>query len=96
MRLGSYPRENQEIDDDSDEEVTGFEQAGLNAVGTRSSQDPIRKRRREQGIASTRNLQTGRYEQPMVTDLENEEVMMEGGPSQSLYMTQIENTPTSS
>jgi hypothetical protein len=83
-----------EIDDPSDEEVVGYEQAGLNAVGTRNSQDSARKRRREQGIASTRNPQTGRYEQPRVTDLDDEEVMAEG-PSQLSYTQLDMSTPSS-
>ncbi|KAJ6102679.1 hypothetical protein N7486_005106 [Penicillium sp. IBT 16267x] len=94
MRLGSCPDQNLEIDDPSDEEVVGYEQAGLNAVGTRNSQDSARKRRREQGIASTRNPQTGRYEQPRVTDLDDEEVMAEG-PSQLSYTQLDMSTPSS-
>ncbi len=67
--LGSRPELNEEIDDEEDE-FAGY----VNSMNTRS-QDDVRKRRRENGIASTRNREAGRYMGPSAQT--EDDVMME-------------------
>ncbi|KAJ9481739.1 hypothetical protein VN97_g11725 [Penicillium thymicola] len=76
FRLGTSPELNEEIDDDDE---TG---AGVHALGTRASQDAVRKRRRENGVASTRSYEAGRYEPARVEEIVgDEEVMMDSPPT---------------
>ena len=83
-RLGSRPEANTEIDADSDEEVAGY----VNAVDVRGSQptDEVRKRRRANGVASTRYRENGRFVsapsiQPRVEEVEeDDDVMMDCMP----------------
>ena len=87
LRLGSRGGDNTAIDEDSDEdlEIAGY----VNAVGTRSSQDAdAGKRRRENGIASTRSRQAGQYVAPRVEDLVDDDVMMDRMPEETQSSSQ--------
>ncbi|KAK5790997.1 hypothetical protein VI817_006306 [Penicillium citrinum] len=68
--LGSRPELNEEIDDEEDE-FAGY----VNSMNTRS-QDDMRKRRRENGIVSTRNREAGRY-MGLSAQAEEDDIMME-------------------
>ena len=68
--LGSRPELNEEIDDEEDE-FAGY----VNSMNTRS-QDDVRKRRHENGIASTRNREAERYMGPSA-QAEEDDIMME-------------------
>ena len=90
-RLGRKPELNEEIDDD-EEGFAGY----VNSVNTRRSQDGVRKRRREQNIASTKHREVGRYMAPsaQVEEIEDE-VMMESLPlqeNQDPSQTQVRQT----
>ncbi|KAJ5112806.1 Zinc knuckle domain containing protein [Penicillium argentinense] len=84
--LGISPEENQEIDCDDEIIDVGYESAGINAVETRGSQqqDPVRAKRRANGIASTKTWQSGQYMQPSrqarVENIDNDDVMMDRPP----------------
>ncbi|KAJ5110151.1 hypothetical protein N7532_002796 [Penicillium argentinense] len=86
VSLGISPEENQEIDCDDEIIDAGYESAGINAVETRGSQqqDPVRAKRRANGIASTKTWQSGQYMQPnrqaRVENIDNDDVMMDRPP----------------
>lgn len=84
-RLGVTPELNEEIDDD--DEISRIDEinAGVYALNTRASQDAARKRRRENGVATTRSYEAGRFEplsqQARVEEVLDEEVMMDSPPT---------------
>jgi hypothetical protein len=85
VSIGDSPEENQEIDCDDEIIDAGYESAGVNAVETRSrQQDPIRAKRRANGIASTKTWQSGQYIQPSrqarVEEVNDDDVMMDRPP----------------